>query len=42
MILKYSAGIDVSYKTFQVCVVSYSDSQQIKVVGSKKFDNTKG
>lgn len=42
MFLKYSVGIDISYKTFRACIVSYDDFQQVKVVGSKKFDNTKG
>jgi transposase len=39
---KYSAGIDISYKTFRACLVTYDDNQEVKVVGSKKFDNTNG
>lgn len=42
MILKYSVGIDISFKTFSVCIVTYDDCQKIKVKGSKKFTNTKG
>lgn len=40
MILKYSTGIDISFKTFRACIISYDDLQSVKVIGSKKFDNT--
>lgn len=41
MILKYSVGIDIAYKTFRVCIVTIDEFQKIKVVKSRSFNNSK-
>lgn len=41
MILKYSVGIDIAFKTFRSCIVSIDDSQNIKVVKTRTFVNSK-
>lgn len=40
MLLKYSVGIDISMKLFSCCILSIDSNQTIKVLGSRKFDNT--
>jgi transposase len=38
--IKYSLGIDISYKDFHVCMSVIEEHQQVKVKGSTKFPNT--
>ena len=40
MILRYSCGIDVSAKKFDVSLITIDSSQQTKVIKSRKFENT--
>lgn len=42
MLLKYSVGLDISQKKFHACLVSIDSNQRIKVLSSRKFDNTPG
>ena len=39
MILKYSVGNDIDFKTFKSSIVTIDDKQQVKVKASRKFDN---
>jgi len=39
--LKYSVGIDISKADFKVCFVVINELQQLKVLASSSFDNTK-
>ena len=42
MILRYSIGLDISMKDFRASMVSIDVLQDIRVIKSRKFDNTKG
>ena len=38
--IKYSLGIDISMKIFHVCLSVIDSNQQVKVMASRKFNNT--
>jgi len=41
LLLKYAVGIDVSKVDFKACIVKINQQQEVKVVASRAFENTK-
>jgi len=40
-LLKYSVGNDISKDKFDACISSIDSTQRVKVVATRKFNNTK-